>query len=179
MMRHPRTSVTMNVVSCGSSMPKTAHALVALGILFSGCSGGGPTAPKLVLTNVSVALSPATIQIGQTGTAFASGLDQNGAAIAVGTVTWSSGTPAVASINASGVITAASVGQTQIMASAGGNAGQATLMVTPAPASQIAIAAGNNQTGIVGTAVATSPSVLVKDAYNNPVSGVAVTFAVA
>ena len=39
--------------------------------------------------------------------------------------------------------------------------------------------AGNGQTVHVGTAVAVPPSVLVTDANNNPVSGVAVTFAVA
>jgi adhesin/invasin len=47
------------------------------------------------------------------------------------------------------------------------------------PAATIALNAGNNQTATVGTAVTTAPSVLVSDAYNNPVSGVSVTFAVA
>ena len=43
----------------------------------------------------------------------------------------------------------------------------------------MSLSAGNAQTATVGTAVATAPSVLVTDAYNNPVSGIAVTFAVA
>jgi len=46
-------------------------------------------------------------------------------------------------------------------------------------ASQIAINAGDNQTATAGTAVATDPSVIVKDAFGNPVSGVSVAFAVA
>lgn len=46
------------------------------------------------------------------------------------------------------------------------------------PAAQIASAGGNNQKANAGTAVATPPSVLVRDAANNPVPGVAVTFAV-
>ncbi|MEQ1855553.1 MAG: hypothetical protein ABL963_03730, partial [Longimicrobiales bacterium] len=46
-----------------------------------------------------------------------------------------------------------------------------------APAS-VAIAAGNAQTGTVGTAVATAPSVIVRDQYNNPVGGASVAFAV-
>src|SRR5881396_1300308 len=49
--------------------------------------------------------------------------------------------------------------------------------VTTAPATSIAINAGNNQTATVGTAVATPPSVLVRDQFNNPVAGVPVTFA--
>jgi Tol biopolymer transport system component len=46
-------------------------------------------------------------------------------------------------------------------------------------ASQIAINAGNNQSVTVGSAVTTVPSVIVKDANNNVVNGVSVTFAVA
>ena len=45
-------------------------------------------------------------------------------------------------------------------------------------AAQIAINGGNGQTATVGAAVPTAPSVLVRDAAGNPVSGVAVTFAV-
>jgi alpha-tubulin suppressor-like RCC1 family protein len=48
-----------------------------------------------------------------------------------------------------------------------------------APATNIAINGGNNQFAVPGAAVATAPSVLVTDASASPVSGVAVTFAVA
>jgi hypothetical protein len=51
--------------------------------------------------------------------------------------------------------------------------------LTTGAASQIAVNAGNNQSATVGTAVSTLPSIIVKDANNNPVSGVSVTFAVA
>ena len=54
-----------------------------------------------------------------------------------------------------------------------------TVTGTAGAATQIAVNAGNGQTATVGTAVATTPSVIVKDANNNPVSGVSVTFAVA
>jgi hypothetical protein len=46
-------------------------------------------------------------------------------------------------------------------------------------ATQIAVNAGNGQSATVGTAVATPPSVIVKDANGNPVSGTSVTFAIA
>ncbi len=42
----------------------------------------------------------------------------------------------------------------------------------------LAVNGGDNQIATVSTAVATSPSVVLTDQYNNPVSGVAVTFAV-
>jgi hypothetical protein len=50
---------------------------------------------------------------------------------------------------------------------------------TAGTATQIAANAGEGQTATAGTAVATPPSVIVKDQFNNPVSGVSVTFAVA
>lgn len=99
--------------------------------------------------------------------------------MALGTVTWTSGTPAVASITTSGAINGVAPGQTQITALTGGKTGQVTLTVTPASASRLAIVAGNNQTATVAAHVATAPSVIAKDPFNNPVGGVAVTFAVA
>src|SRR5207244_9156356 len=51
--------------------------------------------------------------------------------------------------------------------------------VTAAAAASIGPSAGNNQTATVGTAVATPPAVIVRDQFNNPVPGVAVTFAAA
>lgn len=49
---------------------------------------------------------------------------------------------------------------------------------TAGAATQIAIHAGNGQSATIGTAVTTPPSVIVKDANGNPVSGVPVTFSV-
>jgi hypothetical protein len=46
-------------------------------------------------------------------------------------------------------------------------------------ATQIAINAGNSQSATVSTSVSINPSVIVRDTYDNPVSGVSVTFAVA
>jgi hypothetical protein len=48
-----------------------------------------------------------------------------------------------------------------------------------APASQMALHAGDGQAASAGTAVAVAPSVLVTDAHDNTVAGVHVTFAVA
>src|ERR1051325_1946459 len=55
----------------------------------------------------------------------------------------------------------------------------ATLNVTAGAATQIALNAGDGQSATTGTAVASPPSVIVRDASNNPVQGVGVTFAVA
>ena len=50
---------------------------------------------------------------------------------------------------------------------------------TAGAATQIAISAGNSQSATVSTALAVDPAVLISDAFNNPVSGASVTFAVA
>ncbi len=47
------------------------------------------------------------------------------------------------------------------------------------PPASVAIQAGDNQTGTAGALVATAPTVIVKDAFNNPKPGAIVTFAVA
>jgi hypothetical protein len=97
-------------------------------------------------------------------------------------------TGAMAATNASGIAT---VGSWTLGATPGANTLTATVVgLTGSPltftvtgtvgaATQITINAGNNQMAMVGTAVVTAPSVLVRDALNNPVSGVSVTFAVA
>jgi hypothetical protein len=54
-----------------------------------------------------------------------------------------------------------------------------TITTVTGPASSISANAGNGQWAAAGTAVTTAPSVLVTDAYNNPVAGVPVVFAVA
>ena len=54
---------------------------------------------------------------------------------------------------------------------------QATVTYSAGAASQIAVNAGDSQTATVGSVVGTAPSVMVKDANNNPVSDVGVTFA--
>jgi len=47
------------------------------------------------------------------------------------------------------------------------------------PPASVAIQAGDNQTGTAGALVATAPTVIVMDAFNNPKPGAIVTFAVA
>ena len=57
-------------------------------------------------------------------------------------------------------------------------ADSSTFTISAAAAQTIALNGGDGQSATVNTNVATAPSVLVTDAYGNPVSGVSVTFAV-
>jgi hypothetical protein len=95
---------------------------------------------------------------------------------------------AVVTTNASGIAQTVSwtlgttLGTNTLTATSGtltGSPVTITATGTPGAATQMMVNAGNNQSATVGTAVTTAPSVLVRDANNNPVSGVSVTFAVA
>jgi len=72
------------------------------------------------------------------------------------------------------------VGAQSATATAAGVASPVGFAATAAAgtAASIAVGAGNNQSAAAGTAVSVAPSVIVKDAFGNPVAGVAVAFAV-
>jgi hypothetical protein len=119
---------------------------------------------------------------------FGNGISGRSVTIAVSPVTGNTVTQPVGVTNASGVITG-SFSTTQaatktVTATVGGTGGglltdNALVTVNPGAATQIAVNGGNAQTARVGTAVLTDPSVIVRDAFNNPVPNVTVTFAVA
>jgi M6 family metalloprotease-like protein len=112
-----------------------ALTLASFFAITAGCSGGESGAPAApppapVLTTLTVSLVPTTIQVGQTATATAAGRDQFGAAIASGTITWSSSAPQIATVNPSGTVTAVAAGQSTITATAGAVTGSATITIT-------------------------------------------------
>ncbi len=140
-------------------------------------AGNGQTAT----VNTTVATAPAALVTDQFGNPV------NGVSVTFavtgggGSVTGGSQTT-----NASGIATVTSwrlgttAGANSLSAAATGVGTPAgfTATGTAGPATQIAVNAGNAQSATVNTNVAVAPSVLVRDAFNNPVSGVAVAFAV-
>lgn len=113
--------------------------------LLAACGGGGgddaaptvPAAPKAVLTTISVTLSVSTLQVGQTATAIAAGLDQFNAPFALGGVAWSSSNTAIATVTAGGQVNAVAAGQAQIVASSESKSGQAALTVMAADSTPV------------------------------------------
>ena len=111
-----------------------------LAALALACGGGGaPTtsvtqvvAPR-VLSAMLLTLSRPAIQVGRTATATATGVDQDGARLALGTLVWSSSNPAVAVVSADGVVTGVGVGQATIAGLIGAVSAQASITVVPAP----------------------------------------------
>jgi len=107
--------------------------------------------------------------------------------IAVSPVTGNTVTQPASTTNASGQTTGSfysTKAETKtVTASVSGTGGgtvvdNALVTVNAGSASSIAVNGGNSQTARVGTAVATAPSAIVRDAFSNPVPGVTVTFSV-
>ncbi|HKG90464.1 MAG TPA: Ig-like domain-containing protein [Gemmatimonadaceae bacterium] len=94
----------------------------------TGTTGGGGT-PTPVLTSVVVTPDSSSVQVGSTVQLSAALRDQNGAPM-TGTVSWSSLTPAVASVSGSGLVTGVAAGTARIVGASGGKADTAKVVVT-------------------------------------------------
>lgn len=108
-----------------------ATALVVLALVSVAACDSSTATP--VVTTVSVTLKAATIMTGQTDSASAATVDQKGAPITAGAVTWSSQSTAIATVDSLGVVTGVAAGTTQIIATVAGKSGQTPVNVV-APA---------------------------------------------
>lgn len=98
------------------------------------CGGDGGTPPLPAVTSVSLMSSVEQLRIGQTTAVTATVLGANGAPL-TRTVVYSSTAPTVASVSATGVVTALTAGVATITATADGRSGSVTLTVLAATAS--------------------------------------------
>jgi adhesin/invasin len=177
------TSVGQNTLSATvSGLPAanfTATGTVGAATTLAISAGNGQAAT----VNTAVAVQPAvqvTDQFGNpvSGVAVTFAVASGGGSLTGGAaVTDAGGLAAVGSwtlgtVAGSNTLTATSAGL-------GGSPATFTATGLAAAAATIALNGGDGQSATVGTAVATDPSVLVRDQFGNPVSGVTVTFAVA
>jgi uncharacterized protein YjdB len=110
-------------VAGGSAMISASSEGIIGSLAFTVNAPGG-------VNTVTVTLSSLTLSVGQTTQATATGTDANGNPVAIGSPTWSSSNASVATVSASGVVTAASAGSATITATVGGNSGAASITVT-------------------------------------------------
>ena len=124
--------------SLRNNWPRRVAAVFALGAVLS-CGDGAvepPPPPPDPPRATTVTVTPATAELtalGQTVRFTAEVRDQNGLAMAGAAVAWSSGDPSVATVDASGLVTAAGNGTATITASAGSASGAATVTVMQSP----------------------------------------------
>lgn len=165
---------------------------VCAAILLASCDTGSPTGPRIVsLTQVSGNEQAAPVGATVADPVVVRAVDQNGVPIPGVPLEWtvlSGGGSFVAASSAtdqSGVGQAVfrlgnSTGTQRISATVGDQPPVIfSLTATAAPASQLKVSSGNNQTGTVGAALSAQLVASVTDAVNNPKAGVPVTFAVA
>lgn len=114
-------------------MRRSRSWLASLVACVASCSGGAPqvpTAPAASLVRLSVTLSRASIQVGETALASAIGLDAGDRSVAVSGIAWQTSSPNIAAVSASGVVTAVAAGTATISATAAGKSASALITVT-------------------------------------------------
>ena len=92
------------------------------------------TTDLVPVSSVRVTLAAPSLTVGGTTTATATVLDANGNALTGRDLSWSSSSPAIATVNASGLVSAVAVGTASITATVGSKKGDAQLSVVSAVA---------------------------------------------
>jgi uncharacterized protein YjdB len=153
---------------------------VAAGATQVAASKGGKSAVAPVtvsaLPAALVRVTPTTsnVMMGATTTLSAEVLDAGGGLMKGYSVTWSSASPGIATVNSSGVVTGVALGNVVITAAAAGLNGTAVVTVRPVPVASVAVApsTGSVQVGKVMQLTAT-----MRDAAGKVLTGRSVTWA--
>jgi len=136
--------------------------------------GAAITVTQLPVASVTVTPATASVMVGQAAQFTAIPKDANGFALAGRVVTWASSNTAVATVNASGLVTGVAVGSATITATSEGKNGTAALTVSNVPVASVAVSptSGSVQAGQTLQLTATP-----KDASGAPLAGRVVTWA--
>jgi uncharacterized protein YjdB len=132
------------------------------------------TVTPVPVSSVTVTPATASLVIGGTQQLTASARDATGAVLTGRAVTWTSGTPAVASIAATGLVTAVAAGTAIITASIEGVAATATITVTQTPVASVTVTPVSFSLPVGGSQPVTATA---RDAAGTPIPGRPVTWA--
>jgi hypothetical protein len=139
--------LAMVLASCGGS---------------DGATGGTPVPAPVAAVGVS--LTSASVGVGETTQASATLHDASGAVLGGRFVSWSSSSGSVATVSATGLVTAVSSGSAVITAASEGQSGSASLSVTVAPVATVAVRLVTNSMVVGGT---TEAFATLRDANSN------------
>ena len=123
------------------------------------------------VATVLVTLAASTLSVGSSTQATASIKDASGSLVTDRIPTWSTDNSSVATVNATGVVTAFGAGTANIIATSEGKTGSAPLTVTQAPVASVTVTLASS-TIIAGST--TSATATVKDANGNVLTGRAI-----
>ncbi len=126
------------------------------------------TVTAVAVASVSITPPTASLTTGSTVQLTATALDAAGNVLTGRAVTWTSGTPAVATVNSAGLVTGVAPGTAVITADVGGVTATATMTVTLVPVASVTVTPG----GATVTAGATVQlTATPRDAAGNVLSG--------
>ena len=129
----------------------------------------GITVIKAAVASVGVTFASSTLHAGQTTQATATAFDAAGNPLAGRTVSnWSSSNPSVASVSATGVVSAISVGTVTISATVEGITGTGTLTVSQVPVATVTVTLASTSLYVHQTTGATA---VARDSAGNVLSG--------
>jgi uncharacterized protein YjdB len=134
-------------------------------------SCGGITAPDRTTSDVAeVVVAPltATVIVGNTLPMQATVRDASGQTLSGSDVIWSVRDSSIATVSATGMLTARAVGSTEVAASSKGKSGLASVTVTPVPVASVSVAPA--RLDLVPGAIA-SLAAIAYDASGNALSG--------
>jgi uncharacterized protein YjdB len=136
----------------------------------------GSTAPDATPQVAAIVVSPSssTIALNAQLPMQAQVQDESGAIVPDAAITWTVQNPAIVSVSAAGVVTALSVGTSQVAANALGKSGLATITVNPPATSPPAAAPGAANSGAVAHVVVTAPSKKLQPGSTMQLTAVAV-----
>ncbi|WP_309670006.1 Ig-like domain-containing protein [Gemmatimonas sp.] len=103
------------------------------------------------ISSIRVTPSLATLTVGDDTALTAVTLDASGAALSGRVIAWSSGSPSVATVSTSGLVTAVGVGSVIILAQAEGRTGSATITVNAPPIAVVTVAPSTVSVDVGGT----------------------------
>src|SRR5438445_420717 len=138
------TWASSNTGVATASVSGLVTAVAAGSVTITATSEGQSGSATVTVTTVpvaAVAVTPASpsVQVGQTAQLTATPQDANGNPLSGRTVTWTSSNQAVATVNATGLVTGAAAGAATITATSEGKSGTAAGTVTTMPVASVAV----------------------------------------
>ena len=172
------TSSTVASVDANGVVTAIAVGTTTVQATISGVVGSATiTVAPVPVTTVTVTPLTSSIVVGATTPLAAVARDAGGNVLSGRTVTWSSATPTIAAVSASGVVSGIAAGNVNISATIDGVVGTAAVTVTSPPPATVEVVQGTAQQGLNGRPLADSLVVRVRAANGTGISGAAVTWA--
>ncbi|MEO7965337.1 MAG: Ig-like domain-containing protein [Gemmatimonadaceae bacterium] len=171
------TSSDPAVASVGSTgvVTGTAPGSATITATVQGKSGTSSlTVTNVPVSAVTVAPTSAQLAVGGSMQLTATAKDASGAVITGRPVTWSSSDATIATVSATGLVSALAAGPVQLTASIGGVAGSASLTVTVAPVASVSVTPPTSSLAVGATAQLSAAAL---DAAGNTLAGRPATWA--